>query len=153
MDKGFFKKIVEAPHQSRTYNITMATFLGALISGVILFNVHISKTTTESLNKHKGFTVGYIYEYELTTGVDYVNYIKFRYLVKNKIYKNYNGAPSSNGLGYEFVNKTFPVVFDTVEPANSRILIFPSDYKGLGMSFPDSLNWVIQLMEKYKVKE
>ncbi|UAY54277.1 hypothetical protein [Arachidicoccus terrestris] len=47
-----------------------------------------------------------------------------------------------------FIGKTFPVAYYPSDPSNSHLLILPEDFDKFGYEFPDSLNWVKDLIEK-----
>ena len=55
---------------------------------------------------------------------------------------------SSSFCAY-LVGKSFPVMYDPEKPSLSEILIFPKDFKEWDEYYPDSLGWVLKLMEKY----
>jgi hypothetical protein len=48
------------------------------------------------------------------------------------------------------LGKIFPAVYYPSNPSNSNILILPEDFEKYGYDFPDSLNWVKQLIEENK---
>ena len=65
----------------------------------------------------------------------------------------YNGKEiiESNAFGKfsgnrKFEYKLFPVMYDP-EFKSSQLLIQPSDFKRFGISFPDSLNWVLDYLK------
>jgi hypothetical protein len=45
-----------------------------------------------------------------------------------------------------FVNKFFPVVLSVDDPGESVILLTPKDFRYFNREFPDSLNWVLELV-------
>ncbi|MNE89709.1 hypothetical protein D3C80_1871510 [compost metagenome] len=48
---------------------------------------------------------------------------------------------------HEFINKYFPVIYQSDQPSNNRLLITRQSFKNFGIGCPDSLLWVDDYME------
>jgi len=73
---------------------------------------------------------------------------KGRYLVKYRLYVNGTTYRNSDMYGSfsallkkKLFNKTLPVVYDSMHPGFSKILIFKSDFESYHIPYPDSLQW------------
>ena len=47
----------------------------------------------------------------------------------------------------KYIGKSFPIVYSSINPQKSIMLITPNDFKNWGLEFPDSLNWVKDKMD------
>ena len=47
----------------------------------------------------------------------------------------------------DFENKNFPVMYYPGLGGHTQLLIKPSDFKKFGLSFPDSLKWVLSYLK------
>ena len=45
-------------------------------------------------------------------------------------------------LGKRLFAHTFPVIYDSTNPASGTVLIFSFEFEELNLKYPDSLNWV-----------
>ncbi len=97
-------------------------------------------------------TSGRVYEVR-RTGRAYITRVDYIFEVNGKTY-NGNGIYSENTLPLAntgiLLGKTFPVIYYTGMPAlaNSILLLPDDDCQQYGISYPDSLKWVLPLMEK-----
>lgn len=51
------------------------------------------------------------------------------------------------------VNKSFPLIYETGHPENSRLLITPRNFQRYDMSFPDSLQWVVKHVTQQELEQ
>jgi hypothetical protein len=69
--------------------------------------------------------------------------VKYRYSTN---FGNFTGGTVINEInGYYcnlFKSKFYPLVYDSVNPSYSQILILPEKFAEYGIKFPDSLEWV-----------
>jgi hypothetical protein len=75
----------------------------------------------------------------------------YNFLFNEKSYKStvlLTGYVSKLNSKNYFINRTFPIAFNKNFPYLSQPLIFPNDFKEFNIPFPDSLNWVVQYIEK-----
>jgi len=71
--------------------------------------------------------------------------VNFVYVINGKEYrKNDAGVSVSKPAGNLLVNMRFPVVVDSTDFTNSRILVTPGAFDHFNLPFPDSLEWVRQ---------
>lgn len=70
-------------------------------------------------------------------------FVNFRYQIKEKEYCASKGYLTSDfHHDEEFVQKHFPIVYNSQHPSIASILIIPADFAQYNFIFPDSLNWV-----------
>ena len=69
-------------------------------------------------------------------------YPVYRYTVANIEYSGTYSGSKSNSYWVDYEGKYFPVVYSTINPDKSILLISPDDFDRFGIVFPDSLNWV-----------
>lgn len=51
----------------------------------------------------------------------------------------YQGTTPGGTGPYTVYGHIFPIVYDSVDPTNSKMLIMPNDFKSFNLPFPDSL--------------
>ena len=72
-------------------------------------------------------------------------FVKYKFKVREKDFTDKTGIWSSNidiaskYLRSILVGKTFPVLFDSLDPPNSKILLEKKEYNKFGIERPDSL--------------
>ena len=70
----------------------------------------------------------------------------YRIVVNGKGYDGFLG--DGQGIGKPvFLYKTFPVIYNREDPSENRMLVSPRSFEFYGLSFPDSLKWVLQYEE------
>jgi hypothetical protein len=71
--------------------------------------------------------------------------VVIKYYFYNTRREKYYGGEDA-GLSYnvknELLNLNFPVVYDTLNPNNSELLIDIKSWRKLNLTFPDSLDWL-----------
>lgn len=72
--------------------------------------------------------------------------IRYNFFVKENIIKGETYSGKYSEIKNLLYGKTFPVIMSLRDPSYNDILIFPKDFDEYGLTFPDSLNWVL----KYK---
>lgn len=84
---------------------------------------------------------------EIKTGYRGGTDISYNYLAGNKIFTSggFINCPYSNRK--YFLRKRFPVCYSNSNNSISEILITPSDFKRHGLPYPDSLKWVLPLLD------
>jgi len=97
----------------------------------------------EGIKKNKIIVIGKIIEYEqgLSTKGQSPQFVYY-YYVNGASYKYFRHTnwPKDGSI---FIYKSFPVVCDSTNPKNSRLLIFPDEFRDFNIPFPDSLQWVL----------
>jgi len=90
----------------------------------------------DSVSAHRKFTVGRI------TGVDHtIRSSKAVFYSFNADGKEYNGSVNIYRFGREgFIDKKFQVIYDSLDPSNSAMLIFQETFNYFNLSMPDSLS-------------
>lgn len=62
-----------------------------------------------------------------------------QYTVKGKIFYSFKPVHLCKELGEKLFIGKFPVIYDSTNPNNSRVLVFPFEFEDLGINIPDSL--------------
>ena len=75
-------------------------------------------------------------------------WIKYNYFYQNNILQNKQNISISLWKANKLINKKFPIVLSNKNPKDCTILIFPKDFEEYNIPFPDSLNWVKELLDK-----
>ncbi|MBS1598422.1 MAG: hypothetical protein JST75_09350 [Bacteroidetes bacterium] len=74
--------------------------------------------------------------------------VEFSFTLNGKVYQETSAYQAINlppeNFNKNFAGKSFPVLYYTNNPKNAVILITPSVFNHFGVSFPDSLNWVLK---------
>ena len=126
-------------------------FLVSWILAFVIYAELFNKPKFKKLTKSYILSVAFCYDYN--PGTWYKNNppsVIYRYSVNGNTYVGDTQAPniSPSVVKSKLVNKSFPVAIDKNDFSNSRILISPDDYKEIHLNFPDSLQWVLKLVEK-----
>ena len=64
--------------------------------------------------------------------------LKVRYFYNNIYYTTEFYKPR---VYCKIVSEIVPIIIDSLNPVNSQILLFPSDFLEFNLNYPDSLNW------------
>lgn len=108
---------------------------GVMTMGILQYN---------SLEKHKAFTYGHVYDLDGLNKSPEV-FVYYRYTLRGKQYDEMSALPNTNKSDHLrplyklLLNKTFPVAYDTTDFGSAQILISLIDYKRFGYTRPDSL--------------
>ena len=109
-----------------------------LILFIVIFVILFPKYKEQRIKNNALFTVGKINSIENGHRAASAFYY-YKYLVnKDTISSNRSG----NSVKNIFLNKNFPVIFNSNKPKENRMLIYPRDFERFDIPFPDSLNWV-----------
>jgi hypothetical protein len=73
--------------------------------------------------------------------------ISYNYLIGNKIFTSGGFINTSYSNKEYFLRKRFPICYSNSNNAISEILITPSDFKRHNIPYPDSLKWVLPLLD------
>jgi hypothetical protein len=123
------------------------------ISVVLLFAVFIAYARYCKyllVSDHK-VAIGHI-DNELIRGREQHIVIKFHFTVDGKIYKD-EATFSQRFMSFENAklldDKDIPLVYnDKLHTMLSYLLIFPDEYDEFRIQYPDSLKWILPLIEK-----
>lgn len=80
----------------------------------------------------KGAGVGFYYYY-VVSGTEYAGY------------RNYSGV--SWKMADVFLNKDFSVIYNSKEPSKNYLLLLPRDFAEFEFEYPDSLQWVVKMIQ------
>jgi hypothetical protein len=100
----------------------------------------------KNLLKHKTFTVGTVKDIATYYQNGGQVFIKYEFKVVERIYDGQTSIVSKNKyndrnfLKTVLIKRTFPVVFDSSDPDNSKILLAKDDYRKFNIKRPDSLS-------------
>lgn len=121
--------------------IVLAVFLIVIGSLSYYYNRDDLNKEKAEFDSRKRFTTATVISFKMrgfkAVAADYT----YTYDVKNKIYSGDFQALSGSDA---FLDKKFLVAYDSINPQNNYILVFPRNFQELGLTFPDSLRWVIQ---------
>ena len=118
-------------------------FLGAIFFLLLCYLIYNWRQKQLLLQHHK-IVNGYVYH------INHGSIIKGGSNVVISYYFFENGkkisARDESDLKYKvrhkLVNSYFPVVYDSTNPSNSKLLIWKDQWTRLGLQFPDSLDWL-----------
>ena len=113
----------------------LAIFLGAMLIVAIV----ISIKHCYGLSEHRDFTIGKVVA--ITGMVRGVPFIDYEYRVNNKTYVKSARLDGYRADVNSLSGKFFFVVFDSLDPIVSDILIRQRDYSEYNHVCPDSLKW------------
>jgi hypothetical protein len=112
----------------------------------IMYIVHRKKLAA-SLETHKKIVTGIILNAKETYGRSN-RHSFYVYGFNNNSTISYGNA--SILVGWQrLIGKKFPVIYDTTNPENNHMLIFPDDFNDWNLPFPDSLKWVLKFNDRY----
>lgn len=117
--------------------------IAILILIAILLGLGIYSNVRENSLKHnKAF--GNAIVYEIVTGGKSGPLARFGFVYDGKVYKSTYSIPELKFKTdkNKLLGKWFPVVYDTINPDNNRLIMTMSDFQNYQLKFPDSLNWV-----------
>jgi len=121
--------------------IQLAVFLGlGLIYG--LFSWYHNSKEKRALVRSKAFGVGTIYRVLVMKSRGTVAYYDF------KVGDGEGTDARYEQLGSLIYKRSFPVIYDSLDPSNCQILVFPDNFAKYGLPFPDSLSWVIDRLNE-----
>jgi hypothetical protein len=131
------------------HKILLLVVFAIALSAIFVSSYYTSRKKAASLLAHKGFTSGNIIRFQKTT----IPVMRaYEYRVKGTK-KSSLGISMDTVQWVHFIWKSFPVIYDTTNPVEHFMLIFPDDFKKYGLLFPDSLKWVLQYNRKYAAKK
>jgi hypothetical protein len=125
----------------------------SILLAICLAGVLWGITRRTNLEKNHKFSVAYTYDCSSggrgNGGGIYIDYI---ITLDGKKYKSSSryltDEISIDDCRNYFIFKTFPVAYSPSNPSNSQLLIRPKDFEHFGVSFPDSLAWVLKFIKK-----
>lgn len=112
-----------------------------LLTILILFSCDYKE-----IEKNKEITFGIINDYSK----HYRSYAfspNYSYIVNGVEYKGVSYHVFNLNYWDAYNGKSFPIVYSSINPQKSIMLITPHDFKRWEMEFPDSLNWVKKKMD------
>jgi hypothetical protein len=125
---------------------TILIFVGAFI-------YFMAYKEDKALAANKKITIGRVYE----TATYYQNpnsvFVKYTYALNGKEYKGQTSLVSEHKyddcqfLRTVLVGKTFPVIYDSLDYDNSKILLAKRDYERYGIKRVDTLNYFYHIVD------
>ena len=122
--------------QKRIMQIFAITFIAVLI--IVFTN---GKKVQDGIKMNKKITIGEVYKTDdaYRGGID----LTYRYKVGNTEYTNKGDfTPLSSHYSNRILNHYFPVVYDSLKPENSAILVASKAFEIYQITIPDSLKWM-----------
>jgi hypothetical protein len=119
----------------------------AVIIGIIVALVIYNKFSTSSLNKNFIVVNGVVTAAKVLNKVGQDAYYTF--LIDGKYYDGSQPLPKFKNVEDRFVleGKMFPVVVDTTNYANNRMLFDSLSFVQYGLQYPDSLKWLKEFLK------
>lgn len=102
----------------------------------------LSRNEYKDTKNNAVYTSGLVTKTKYQKGGSYEVYYQFQ--VGNETYKDSDLIDGCSELSNQVEGKIFCVVYNSLNPNQSAILITKEDFKRFGLPFPDSLIWVKQ---------
>jgi hypothetical protein len=67
---------------------------------------------------------------------------EYNFDVNGKSFTSAKGDGRFEKIGNFILHRSFPVIYNSIDPNKSAVLIFKSDFEKFNIAFPDSLMWV-----------
>lgn len=123
----------------------ITAFFFGLVFIVVFVSAYYSNSQPDRILTHKGFSICKIIGFQASGARGSIGDIAYSFSYKGK---TYNDCFGDYGCTYTpMYGKTFPIIFDTLDPTFSMPLIRPKDFKYANIPFPDSLKWVLNLCD------
>jgi hypothetical protein len=111
----------------------------------MFFVIYFNSNKPDEILLHKGFSHCRFIQWVPGSKGSYEGSIKYSFEYHYKFYVQH--IPAYNCSYNTMIGKYFLIVFDTLNPGYSHVLIGPKDYRYAGMAFPDSMKWVYSLCD------
>jgi len=124
------------------------TFSVVIITLLILYMMSGEKDHRDFVNKIKEaplFTYGFVLRYS-NYKVKYALMIDYQTTIETTFYSDHRGCGQCFNLAPQLFTHPFPVIYNKNDKSLHRILIVPDDFKEFGIPYPDSLNWVREIL-------
>ncbi|MCS3797974.1 hypothetical protein [Niastella sp. OAS944] len=121
---------------------------------IIIYNY--SEKKARELNANKAIGKGSI------TGMDMVHkgrgiFVKYVFEVKGDFVKDKAIIPIESNqlemLSKNLIGREFPVIYDTLNKTNNKILFFKEEFMSYGLDVPDSLHYIFHLLDSLTYKK
>lgn len=126
------------------------------IIGAFLIVYNYSRKKAEKLNANKAIGKGSI------TGMDMVHkgrgiFVNYVFEVKGDFVKDKAIIPIESNqlemLSKNLIGREFPVIYDTLDKSNNKMLFFKEEYMNYGLDVPDSLYYIFHLLDSLTYKK
>lgn len=126
-------------------------YLGILLLAVCVGGIIWGLLQRKALNENYALTSAQVYRYSIggrgnAGGI----WIDFTYTIKGEKYNSSSrfltSELQSSTIEKYMLYKTLPAIYNPANPSNAILLVQPKDFERFGYPFPDSLNWVKQLV-------
>ena len=101
-----------------------------------------SSSQKRELFQNKKMSTGIISKYE-PEGKSTTDEFVYQFNLNGFLFYGHHRGTWPNGGVDKFINKAFPVVYDSLNPNNSNMLMNDKDFIEYNIPFPDSLKWVL----------
>ena len=116
--------------RARNRKIAIAVILVIAVIIFIKIDDHFNNVRDKNLRRNAKFTLGY-FTGEIITRKDMSKdgpWYLCKYEVNNKNYSAYKSCNACKQLGQDLFKKKHIIIYDSIDPNSSRILIFPQDF-------------------------
>jgi hypothetical protein len=126
------------------------------IIGAFIFAYNYSEKKAKELNANYAIGKGFI------TGMDMVHkgrgiFVKYVFKVKGDFVKDKKIIPIESNqleiLSKNLIGKEYPVIYDTLDRSNNKILLFKEDFTKYGLDVSDSLHYIFYLLDSLTYKK
>ena len=114
--------------------------IGFLVLGAAIFWATFINNEVDNINTNKGNTEGVVVEVRERRGAS--KRVFYKFVVDAKEYKSEDLMVMCSRLSIKIEGRTFPVVYNKLNPKQARILITPKSFKRFNQVLPDNLHWV-----------
>lgn len=113
-----------------------------ILGAVLVYYQYKAKKFKAQILANKAISVGKIISCQYSNRLNYV--VDYSFQTKsNETEFGYVNGTVYRDLRNIIVGKTFPLVYDSLNPKTNAILIFPKSFRKYEVPFPDSLRWVL----------
>lgn len=126
--------------------IMVLVYFLLLVTGIYSSSNRRKQERLENMEYSNAMITGF-----LNDGKGQAGSIVYNYEIMGIAYQESRGSMnifSNKEIAKQFEGKYFPIVYDSLNPKNSTLLLIPSDFAAYNLIFPDSLKWVLPYFEK-----
>jgi len=130
-----------------------ALYFVVFMIGAFIITYYYSENKREELNANKAIGKG------LITGMDMVHkgsgiFVKYVFEVKGDFVKDQIIIPIKSNqleiLSEDLIGREYPVIYDSLDKSNNKMLLFKEEFMHYGLAVPDSLRYIFHLLDSLR---
>lgn len=130
-----------------------ALYFTVFMIGAFIIIYNYSEKKREELNANKAIGKG------LITGMDMVHkgrgiFVKYVFEVKGDLIKDHIMIPIESNqleiLSKNLIGKGYPVIYDSLDKSNNKMLLFKEEFMHYELDVPDSLHYIFHLLDSLR---